>query len=129
MGLTRSACPTRWGKPIPATSNEPSRQCRTATQTTFGLHLHNTYGMGLANVVAGLSAALSGTTPPWRNRRLSVRPWCRWQHRDRRPGLHADSMGIETGIDLEVVTRCNRSAEALSSPLESSVSRALGWAV
>jgi hydroxymethylglutaryl-CoA lyase len=99
-------------------------------QITFGLHLHNTYGMALANVVAGLDhgiaqfdAALGG---------IGGCPFA--------PGaagnvatedvvfmLHA--MGVQTGIDMDSLGIAAAGLrDALSRPLESAVSRALGWA-
>ncbi|HKC28890.1 MAG TPA: hydroxymethylglutaryl-CoA lyase, partial [Jatrophihabitans sp.] len=95
----------------------------------FGLHLHNTYGMALANVVAGLDegvvqfdSALGG---------IGGCPFA--------PGaagnvgtedvvfmLHA--MGVRTGIDLDGLADAARVLrKSLRGPLESSVSRALGW--
>ena len=95
----------------------------------FGLHLHNTYGMALANVVAGLvdgvvqfDSALGG---------IGGCPFA--------PGaagnvgtedvvfmLHA--MGVGTGVDLDALAAAaGELRTALRRPLESSVSRALGW--
>ena len=69
---------------------------------TFGLHLHNTYGMGLANVAAGLGqgieqfdAALGGIGgcpfAPARPATSQRRTW----------SSCSDSMGVRTGIDLD----------------------------
>jgi hydroxymethylglutaryl-CoA lyase len=97
--------------------------------TILNLHLHNTYGMGLANVVVGLrhgvrnfDAALGG---------IGGCPFA--------PGaagniatedlvfmLHA--MGFTTGVDLEKLAIAAQELRgALEAPLESAVSRALGW--
>jgi hydroxymethylglutaryl-CoA lyase len=95
----------------------------------FSLHLHNTYGMGMANVMAGLrqgvrsfDAALGG---------IGGCPFA--------PGaagniatedlvfmLHA--VGVDTGIDIDRLATAARALRtALGSPLESAVSRALDW--
>jgi hydroxymethylglutaryl-CoA lyase len=97
--------------------------------TTFSLHVHDTYGMGLANVVAGLRQGITAFDGA-----LGGIGGCPFA-----PGaagnvatedvvymLHA--MGIATGIDLDALaTAAAELRAALGSPLESSVSRALGW--
>ena len=66
----------------------------TGKQRFAGLHLHNTRGLGLANVVAGTRGGrrhlrqLDGG-----NRRLPVRAWRDRQHRHRRSRLHARGDG------------------------------------
>jgi hydroxymethylglutaryl-CoA lyase len=97
--------------------------------TTFSLHVHDTYGMGLANVVAGLRQGITAFDGA-----LGGIGGCPFA-----PGaagnvatedvvymLHA--MGIATGIDLDALAAAAAELRAaLGSPLESSVSRALGW--
>lgn len=96
----------------------------------FGLHLHNTYGMGLANVLAGLrqgivqfDAALGGIGgcpfAPGAAGNIATEDIVFMLH----------SMGIETGIDLEALSvGAVALQKALATPLDSAVSRALGWA-
>lgn len=97
--------------------------------TTFELHIHNTYGMGMAHTLAGLrqgirkfDAALGG---------IGGCPFA--------PGAAGNIatedivhmlglMGIETGIDLDkLATAADHLRTVMQVPLESSVSRALGW--
>jgi len=97
--------------------------------TTFGLHLHNTYGMGLANVVAGLrqgirqfDSALGGIGgcpfAPGAAGNIATEDLVFMLH----------GMGVHTGIDLEALSPGVRDLRvALGRPLESSVSRARGW--
>jgi hydroxymethylglutaryl-CoA lyase len=96
----------------------------------WNLHIHNTYGMGLANVCAGLrqgvdhfDAALGG---------IGGCPFA--------PGAAGNlatedlvymltAMGFETGIDLRGLQQSAAHLRAgLGRGLESSVSRALAWA-
>lgn len=96
----------------------------------WNLHIHNTYGMGLANVCAGLrqgvdhfDAALGG---------IGGCPFA--------PGAAGNlatedlvymlaAMGLETGIDLGGLQQSAAHLRAgLGRRLESSVSRALAWA-
>lgn len=96
----------------------------------FGLHLHNTYGMGLANVLAGLrqgivqfDAALDGIGG------CPFAPGAAGNIATEDVVFMLHSMGIETGIDLEALSRAAIDLQrALSTPLDSAVSRALGWA-
>jgi hydroxymethylglutaryl-CoA lyase len=55
-----------------------------------GLHLHNTRGQGLANVVAALDIGMTtlDSVAGW-HRRLPARSRRQRQHRHRRPGVHA----------------------------------------
>ncbi|MDT5413088.1 MAG: hydroxymethylglutaryl-CoA lyase [Mycobacterium sp.] len=99
-------------------------------QIRFGLHLHNTYGMALANVVAGLDSGIAQFDAA-----LGGIGGCPFA-----PGaagnvatedvvfmLHA--MGVQTGIDMDALGIAAAGLrDALSRPLESAVSRALGWA-
>lgn len=131
MGLDEISLADTLGKADPTQVEATVQAMREQfPEITFGLHLHNTYGMALANVVAGLDngigqfdSALGG---------IGGCPFA--------PGaagnvatedvvfmLHA--MGVQTGIDLDALGgAAARLRSALSRPLESAVSRALGWA-
>jgi hydroxymethylglutaryl-CoA lyase len=97
--------------------------------TTFSLHVHDTYGMGLANVAAGLRQGVTAFDGA-----LGGIGGCPFA-----PGAAGNvatedvvfmlrAMGIETGIDLDrLAVAAVELRAALGSPLESSVSRALGW--
>jgi hydroxymethylglutaryl-CoA lyase len=94
--------------------------------TAFGLHFHNTRGMGLANVVAGLRAGVSvydasiggiGGCPfaPKATGNVSTEDVVHMLH----------EMGVETGIDLEKLIGCaNRMSEILGSELPGQVMKA-----
>jgi hydroxymethylglutaryl-CoA lyase len=96
----------------------------------FGLHLHNTYGMGLANVLAGLrqgiaqfDAALGGIGG------CPFAPGAAGNIATEDVVFMLQSMGIETGIDLVSLSLAAADLQrALGTPLDSAVSRALGWA-
>jgi hydroxymethylglutaryl-CoA lyase len=93
---------------------------------TFGLHFHNTRGMGLANVVAGLQAGVSiydasiggiGGCPfaPKATGNVSTEDVVHMLH----------EMGVETGIDLDALLGCaNRMSEILGSELPGQVMKA-----
>jgi hydroxymethylglutaryl-CoA lyase len=97
--------------------------------TTFSLHVHDTYGMGLANVVAGLRQGVTGFDSA-----LGGIGGCPFA-----PGAAGNvatedvvfmlqAMGIDTGIHLDALAVAAAELhDALGTPLESSVSRALGW--
>lgn len=98
-------------------------------EITFGLHLHNTYGMALAGVVVGLEhgvrhfdAALGGIGG------CPFAPGAAGNVATEDVVNMLEAMGVSTGIDFDglakvaVVLR-----EAIGAPLESAVSRALGW--
>jgi len=130
MGFEEVSLSDTLGKADPAQVERAVAAMRDAFPlTTFSLHLHNTYGMGLANVVAGLrqgvrafDAALGG---------IGGCPFA--------PGaagniatedvvfmLHA--MDVDTGIEVnELAAAAGELRSALEGPLESAVSRALGW--
>jgi hydroxymethylglutaryl-CoA lyase len=130
MGLNEISLADTLGKADPAQVRTTVAAARAAfPDVEFGLHLHNTYGMALANVVAGLDegvvqfdSALGG---------IGGCPFA--------PGaagnvgtedvvfmLHA--MGVQTGIDLDGLAGAARVLRtSLRGPLESSVARALGW--
>lgn len=130
MGFVEISLADTLGKADPAQIERALAAVRSAhPQIDVSLHLHNTYGMALANAVAGLNhgvrafdAALGG---------IGGCPFA--------PGaagnvatedivfmLHA--MGYTTGLDLEALATAARDLRAaLQSPLDSAVSRALGW--
>jgi hydroxymethylglutaryl-CoA lyase len=130
LGLDEISLADTLGKADPEQVRMTVRAVRAAfPDVEFGLHLHNTYGMALANVVAGLvdgvvqfDSALGG---------IGGCPFA--------PGaagnvgtedvvfmLHA--MGVGTGVDLDALAAAaGELRTALRRPLESSVSRALGW--
>ena len=92
----------------------------------FSLHFHNTRGMGLANVVAGLRAGVAvydasiggiGGCPfaPRATGNVSTEDVVHMLH----------EMGIETGIDLEALIRCaQRMGEILGGELPGQVMKA-----
>jgi hydroxymethylglutaryl-CoA lyase len=95
-------------------------------ETPFALHFHNTRGMGLANVVAGLHAGVSiydasiggiGGCPfaPKATGNVSTEDVVHMLH----------EMGIETGIDLDALIACaERMGEILGSELPGQVMKA-----
>jgi hydroxymethylglutaryl-CoA lyase len=130
MGLSEISLADTLGKADPAQVHATVAAVRKAfPDVEFGLHLHNTYGMALANVVAGLEEGIAQFDSA-----LGGIGGCPFA-----PGaagnvgtedvvfmLHA--MGVETGIDMDGLARAARELRtALRGPLESSVSRALGW--
>ena len=92
----------------------------------FQLHFHNTRGMGLANVVAGLQAGVTvydasiggiGGCPfaPKATGNVSTEDVVHMLH----------EMGVETGIDLDALISCaNRMSEILGSELPGQVMKA-----
>ena len=83
-------------------------------EVTFALHFHNTRGMGLANVVAGLRAGVAiydasvggiGGCPfaPRATGNISTEDTVHMLH----------EMGVETGIDLDRLLECARLAERI----------------
>lgn len=97
--------------------------------TEFGLHIHNTYGMGLAQVAAGLrrgirqfDAALGGIGG------CPYAPGAAGNVATEDIVFMLESMGVDTGIDLEkLAVAAEFLRTGVGVPLESSVSRALGW--
>lgn len=97
--------------------------------TTFELHIHNTYGMGMAHVAAGLrqgidryDAALGGIGG------CPFAPGAAGNIATEDIAFMLQLMGIQTGIDLEKLSvAAEHLRGAMAVPLESSVSRALGW--
>lgn len=83
-------------------------------EAELGLHFHNTRGMGLANVVAGLRAGITtydasiggiGGCPfaPRATGNISTEDTVHMLH----------EMGVETGIDLDALIACARLAERI----------------
>jgi hydroxymethylglutaryl-CoA lyase len=131
MGLDEISLSDTLGKADPAQIENVVAAMRAAyPQVTFGLHLHNTYGMGLANVAAGLGQGIAQFDAS-----LGGIGGCPFA-----PGAAGNiatedvvymlrSMGVETGIDLDLLAEAGALLRTeLDSPLESAVSRALGWA-
>jgi hydroxymethylglutaryl-CoA lyase len=131
MGLAEIGLSDTLGKADPAQVGGVVAAMRSAyPDVTFGLHLHNTYGMGMAGVAAGLEQGIAQFDSS-----LGGIGGCPFA-----PGAAGNiatedivymltSMGVATGIDLDVLADAGRYLrEALEQPLESSVSRALGWA-
>jgi hydroxymethylglutaryl-CoA lyase len=131
MGLTEISLSDTLGKADPAHVERVVAAMRSSyPDVAFGLHLHNTYGMGLANLAAGLGqgieqfdAALGGIGG------CPFAPGAAGNIATEDVVFMLDSMGVRTGIDLD---RLGAAAgflrTALDGPLESAVSRALGWA-
>jgi hydroxymethylglutaryl-CoA lyase len=130
MGLSEISLADTLGKADPTHVAQTVAAARTAfPDVEFGLHLHNTFGMALANVVAGLDAGVAQFDSA-----LGGIGGCPFA-----PGaagnvgtedvvfmLHA--MGVQTGVDLDRLADAARELRSvLQAPLESSVSRALGW--
>jgi hydroxymethylglutaryl-CoA lyase len=131
MGLDEISLSDTLGKADPAQIENVVAAVRAAyPDVTFGLHLHNTYGMGLANVAAGLGQGIAQFDAS-----LGGIGGCPFA-----PGAAGNiatedvvfmlrSMGVETGIDLDLLADAGTYLRrALDSPLESAVSRAMGWA-
>lgn len=97
---------------------------------TFGLHLHNTYGMGLAGVVTGLEhgitrfdAALGGIGG------CPFAPGAAGNVATEDVVHMLEAMGLSTGIDVGALAGpAGILHAAIRAPLDSSVARALGWA-
>jgi hydroxymethylglutaryl-CoA lyase len=95
----------------------------------LSLHLHNTYGMALANVLASLEegidrydAALGGIGG------CPFAPGAAGNMATEDVVYMLEAMGISTGVDLGALAEPARQLRAgLDRPLDSSVSRALGW--
>lgn len=97
--------------------------------TDFGLHIHNTYGMGMAHVMAGLrleirqfDAALGGIGG------CPFAPGAAGNIATEDIVFMLQLMGVQTGIDLDkLALAAEHLRTVMAVPLESSVSRALGW--
>ena len=131
LGLAEISLSDTLGKADPAHVERVVAAMRSAyPEVTFGLHLHNTYGMGLANVAAGLGqgieqfdAALGGIGG------CPFAPGAAGNIATEDVVFMLGSMGVRTGIDLAALGEAAGFLRAvLEGPLESAVSRALGWA-
>lgn len=99
------------------------------SEVRFGLHLHNTYGTGMANVYAGLQsgitefdAALGGIGG------CPFAPGAAGNIATEDIVYLCEQMGISTGVTINELARpAMRLRAAIGHPLESAVSRALGW--
>ncbi len=118
------------GKADPETFERTVEAIRAAFPSTdFELHIHNTYGMGMAHVAAGLrqgirryDAALGGIGG------CPFAPGAAGNIATEDIAFMLQLMGIETGIDLDkLAVAADHLRGAMAVPLESSVSRALGW--
>ena len=95
----------------------------------LSLHLHNTYGMALANVQAGLQegvdrydAALGGIGG------CPFAPGAAGNMATEDVVYMLEAMGVNTGVDLDRLAQPARQLHSeLARRLDSSVSRALGW--
>jgi hydroxymethylglutaryl-CoA lyase len=99
--------------------------------TTFGLHLHDTYGMGMANVAAGLrqgvrhfDSALGGIGG------CPFAPGAAGNIATEDLVFMLSEMGLETGVDLESLRDvASDLGKYLGVQLDSAISRALSWDV
>jgi len=128
MGVRRVTAADTSGVADPAHVYElSSRLVRDFPDITFALHLHDTRGLGLANVIAGMAAGISDFDSSVGG--LGGCPYA--------PGatgnvatedlVHMlELMGVETGVDLAALTAIARTqvAPVVDHPLESSLSRA-----
>jgi hydroxymethylglutaryl-CoA lyase len=131
MGLDEISLADTLGKADPQHVERTTRAMRASyPQVRFGLHLHNTYGMALANVIAGLNegvaqfdAALGGIGG------CPFAPGAAGNVATEDVVFMLHSMGVRTSIELTALAvAAVELRRALSKPLESAVSRALGWA-
>jgi hydroxymethylglutaryl-CoA lyase len=130
MGLDEISLADTLGKADPERFERTVEAMRTSfPATTFELHIHNTYGMGMAHVAAGLrqgirrfDAALGGIGG------CPFAPGAAGNIATEDIVFMLGLMGIETGIDVEkLAIAAEHLRTVMQVPLESSVSRALGW--
>ena len=130
MGLETVSLADTLGKADPETFERTvETMVATFPETTFELHIHNTYGMGLAHVSAGLrqgvrrfDAALGGIGG------CPFAPGAAGNIATEDIAFMLQLMDIETGIDLEkLAVAAEHLRSVMGVPLESSISRALGW--
>lgn len=130
MGIDEISLADTLGKADPDQFERTVAAMQAAFPTTdFGLHIHNTYGMGLAHVMAGLrlgirqfDAALGGIGG------CPFAPGAAGNIATEDIVFMLELMGIETGIDLDkLALAADYLRTVMAVPLESSVSRALGW--
>jgi hydroxymethylglutaryl-CoA lyase len=129
-GLDQISLADTLGKADPETFERTVEAIRaTFPNPTFELHIHNTYGMGMAHVAAGLrqgidryDAALGGIGG------CPFAPGAAGNIATEDIVFMLQLMGIDTGIDVErLAVAADHLRGAMAVPLESSVSRALGW--
>jgi hydroxymethylglutaryl-CoA lyase len=130
MGIDEISLADTLGKADPGQFERTVAAMQTAFPTIdFGLHIHNTYGMGLAHVAAGLrlgirqfDAALGGIGG------CPFAPGAAGNIATEDIVFMLQLMGIDTGIDLDkLALAAEHLRTVMAVPLESSVSRALGW--
>jgi hydroxymethylglutaryl-CoA lyase len=128
MGVRRITAADTSGVADPAHVHDvSSRLVRDFPDMTFALHLHDTRGLGLANVLAGMAAGIIDFDSSVGG--LGGCPYA--------PGATGNIatedlvhmlalMGVETGVDLGALLEISRGqvAEVVDHPLESSLSRA-----
>jgi hydroxymethylglutaryl-CoA lyase len=129
-GLDRISLADTLGKADPETFERTVESIQAVfPATTFELHIHNTYGMGMAHVAAGLrqgidryDAALGGIGG------CPFAPGAAGNIATEDIAFMLQLMDIDTGIDLrKLAVAADHLRGAMAVPLESSVSRALGW--
>jgi hydroxymethylglutaryl-CoA lyase len=129
-GLDRISLADTLGKADPETFERTVESIQAVfPATTFELHIHNTYGMGMAHVAAGLrqgidryDAALGGIGG------CPFAPGAAGNIATEDIAFMLQLMDIDTGIDLQkLAVAADHLRGAMAVPLESSVSRALGW--
>ena len=130
MGLEEISLADTLGKADPERFERTVAAMRTSfPATTFELHIHNTYGMGMAHVAAGLrqgirrfDAALGGIGG------CPFAPGAAGNIATEDIVFMLGLMEVDTGIDVEkLAVAAEHLRTAMQVPLESSVSRALGW--
>ena len=130
MGLDEISLADTLGKADPERFERTVQAMRASfPTTTFELHIHNTYGMGMAHVAAGLrqgirrfDAALGGIGG------CPFAPGAAGNIATEDIVFMLGLMEVETGIDVEkLAVAAEHLRTAMQVPLESSVSRALGW--
>lgn len=130
MGLDQISLSDTLGKADPAHVDRVVVAMRQAhPDVVFGLHLHNSYGMGMAKP-GGWPAPGRGAV----RRRAGGFGGCPFA-----PGAAGniatedvvfmlEAMAVSTGIELDrLATAATELQRALAAPLASAVSRALGW--
>jgi hydroxymethylglutaryl-CoA lyase len=129
-GLDRISLADTLGKADPETFERTVESIQAVfPATTFELHIHNTYGMGMAHVAAGLRQGIDrydaarggiGGCP--------FAPGAAGNIATEDIAFMLQLMDIDTGIDLQkLAVAADHLRGAMAVPLESSVSRALGW--
>ena len=93
---SRSPTPPAWRNPrqVARSHAQVLKRFPPPNETYYTLHFHNTRGMGLANVVAGIDAGVRSFDGSVGPRRLPVRARCDRQHLHRGHGQHARGHGV-----------------------------------